>query len=211
MKKLVVAVAALALALPAWAGPKDKVAETFADNTSVTGNGVSWNNATVTAKLKSGKCKIQIQFKDALAAIEGEQIICIAEADVRTTSLPPGVYGNSVVMAGTVSGGKLKIKADLSQVGCGSLGDAVAFNGGATCYRADANYTDPNDLNLGNWKQVCLNAATAMAPLPSIGDPPLEDDLLGLCQSLNPAGGERIDPPASAVLAVQGSYQPIAP
>lgn len=201
MRKLVVAVVAVALSAPAWAGPKDKIAETFIDPSSVNG-GASWNNNTVTGKLKSGKCKIQIQFKDALAAIEGEEIICISEADVRSDALPPGLYGNSVIMAGTVTDGKLKIKADLAGIGCGQVGNAIAINGSSKCYRADAVYTGAN--NLTNWEATCLNAATNMAPLVSTGS----DNLLGLCQSFTDGAGERIDPPASALLAVQGLSSP---
>jgi hypothetical protein len=209
MKRLVIVAAALAIALPAWAGPKDKSAETLVDPTSITGNLVTWNNATVTAKVKAGKCKVKIQFKDALAALNGQQVICVAGADVRATALPPGLFGNSIVMAGTVADGKLKISADLSQIGCGDQ-NAININSTISCYAQDADYTDANDLNPGNWKQVCINAATVMAALPIVGDPPLADDLLGLCQGFTAGAGERIDPPASALIAVQGGYNPLA-
>jgi len=71
------------VASAAWAGPKDKTKETLVDPTSIAGNGVTWNNNTVQAGIKSGKCKIKIGIKDTLAAIEGDEIICLGCADVK--------------------------------------------------------------------------------------------------------------------------------
>jgi hypothetical protein len=94
---------------------------------------------------------MQIQFKDAKARIEGQNVICLGEADVIADLPPPPGAGNSIVTRGTVSGG----------------------------------------LPVMLW----------IAPT---GKP---DSLEGLCQGL--VLGDRINPPASPVLATQGAYQPL--
>jgi hypothetical protein len=181
-----------------WAGPKDKSKETLIDSSSINGNGTTWNNNTVQANVKSGKCKIKIGFKDTLPALEGQVIYCFGEADVRATSLGAGTFGNSAVLSGTVADGQLKISADLSAAGCGVTSAAVAFNGTMSCY------TDPGSDY--NWEDECVNAAPLMLPLAGDGG-----GLLGVCQSTTAGAGQRIPKPGLTLLVVQGSSQPIAP
>ena len=189
------------VASAAWAGPKDKSKETLIDSTSIIGNNTTWNNNTVQAGVKSGKCKIKIQFKDTLPGIEGDQIMCFGCADVRATSLPGGdanSYGNCAVLLGTVTDGQLKMKADLSQVGCGVTSAAVAFNPSMTCYNEDLLY---------DFSAKCF--AEPGGALPLLGDG--SDDLVGVCQGAQANTGQRLDAPANGVLAVSGSSQPLAP
>jgi hypothetical protein len=182
----------LAFGSPALAGPKDKTTETLVNPSSIAGGG-GWDNTLIATKVKSGKCKIQIQAKDALA-LAGQDIICLAEANVRIGSLGGNRFGNSVVLAGTVdANGKLKIKAKLGAIGCGSQSEALALDGSMTCYAE----------SLGNYD--------AEANCPYLWIPPdlvnfKPDGLVGLCQGL--ADGQRITPPAQPILAEQGSYQP---
>jgi hypothetical protein len=186
----------LAFGSVALAGPKDKSQETLIDGSSINGNGTTWDNRTVSTKVKTGKCKMQIQFKDAKAAIEGQNVICLGEADVIADLLPPPGAGNSVVTRGVVSGGKLKIKGNMAAVGCGQISDAINFNATTTCYEEDPNY---------NPEVECANSSMLWIQAPLPGYKP--DSLEGLCQGL--VFGDRINPPSSPVLATQGALQPL--
>jgi hypothetical protein len=198
MQQFVYAVAVtVVLSATAWAGPKDATQETLIDPSSIEGNGVTWDNRTVQTKVKAGKCKLQIQFKGTLPAIEGQTLICLASADVRASALPIGLIGNSVVLTGTVESGKLKMSANLAAIGCGVLSSAINVNGNTICYEEDPSY-DP--------AAACAGAGMLWVP-PSAGFKP--DSLAGLCQGFVDGAGERIPPPSSPKLAEQGAYQPL--
>ena len=203
MRKVVFATAvALAFSTAAWAGPKDKTSETLVNPSSIAGS-ADWDNTAISTKVKSGKCKIQIQAKGATNLIN-QPVVCIAEADVLAASLPGGMGGNSVVLAGSFDDkGGLKLKANLGAIGCGIQANALALNGSTTCYKQDiAGY---------DWATAC--SAVPMFAVPINFLPGTEDikpgALVGLCQGVNGAFGQRINPPAGAVLSVQGSYQPL--
>jgi hypothetical protein len=190
----------------AFAGPNDKTSETLINPDSITGNG-SWNNTTVSTKVKSGKCKIQIAFKDA-TGIANDDMVCLAEADVRATSLGAGIFGNSVVISGTVEAdGKFKAKGNLGAIGCGILSEAVSFNGSMTCYQA----TVGTGVGEYDWSAECL--ASGMLPLAANVTPGTEDvnggAVVGICQGLVNTGGQRIMPPSGTPLLVQGTYVPL--
>ncbi len=203
MRKVVFATAvALAFSTAAWAGPKDKTSQTLVNPDSIAGS-ADWDNTAISTKEKSGKCKIQIQAKGATNLIN-EKVICIADGDVLASSLPGGMGGNSVVLAGSFDDkGKLKIKGNLGAIGCGIQANALALNGGTTCYK--------QDIATYDWATACSNAgmfAVSINFLPGTEDVK-PGAVVGLCQGINGAFGQRIDPPAGAVLSVQGSYQPL--
>ena len=208
MRKIVTAVVVLGLAAPVWAGPKDKTSETLINPDSIMGSS-DWNNTTVATKVKSGKCKIKIQAKDA-TGVAGADLTCIAEADVRATSLGGGTdtYGNSVILSGAAeSDGKIKISANLGAIGCGIQSEAISMNGTLKCYKIKTG----TGVGEYDWKTQCAGAG--MLPLDPNTVPGTEDvkggAVVGLCQGLTANGGQRIPPPAVPVLAEQGSYQPL--
>jgi len=206
MKRVAFVCGALAvvLATPAWAGPKDKISETLVNPTSIAG-GAGWDNKTISTKVKSGKCKMQIQAKGAGAPLFNEPVVCLAEADVLSASLPGGgPAGNSVVVAGSFDDkGKLKIKGGMAAIGCGVLSEALALNGTTTCYL--------QDIGTYDWKTACSNAG--MLPIDPNILPGTEGEkagaVVGLCQGVVQNGGQRIDPPGGTLLVVHGSYQPL--
>jgi hypothetical protein len=195
MKGLAIVVASLLLSVSAAsAGPKDKSKQSLINSSALAGT-VNWNNGTVTGTVKSGKCKAKIQFKDVAGGLVGDTITCITSADVRATSLGAGAFGNSVVLQGVVEDNfKLKIGAKLSQIGCGTVSDAINFNSTVVCYEEDLSYDPATE---------CGNAG--MLWLPGDGS----DGLLGLCQGLTANAGQRIPPPSSAVLCELGGFNPL--
>jgi hypothetical protein len=153
-------------------------------------------------------CKIQVQLKSLGADSEladGKTVICLAEATARA-ALAHG--GNSVILSGQVKKGKVKMKADLTQVGCGTglSGAAVAYNTGFTCYLEDLIYIGADTET--NWENNCNNSDLPAGMLPIAPTVPAGKtalNLIGLCQSLgNPAA--RITPPTSAKLCEIGVY-----
>ena len=201
MRKIVLATAvAIAIAPAAWAGPKDKTSETLINPDAIAGS-ADWDNTAIATKVKSGKCKLQIQAKGATSLLN-TPVICISEADVKATALGGGAdfYGNSVVFAGAVSDkGKLKIKANLGSIGCGLLSTAINVNGSTKCYKEDiANYDAATECTNAGMLWVAPNLVDFKA-----------DGLVGLCQGLVAGSADRIIPPAAPLLAEQGSYQPL--
>lgn len=192
---------AVALATGAMAGPKDKVGEALV-NPSLNGN-AAWNNATVAGKVKSTKCKYQVNAKaDPATDLADGPVVCFAEADVFSPALGPNPVGNSVVVAGAALGGKLKMKGDLRAIGCGVLGAATAINGTTICFGTD--------LATFDWMAACSGAG--MVPIPANVLPGTQDanagNIVGVCQGTVGNGGERIPRPPVPVLAEQGTYQP---
>jgi len=87
------------------------------------------DNALTQTLSKSSKCKLQVQEKAPIGAdiADGDRFICLAEADINAVG---GllVGGQSVVMTGEMFKGKMKLKADLSEIQCGVLefGEALS-------------------------------------------------------------------------------------
>ncbi len=186
----------------AWAGAKDKSSNTLVD---VDGEGTI-NNTTAKTKIKSKGCTLQIQATVGLP--DGEIVICVAEADVLQTAGLTSLGGNGAVVVGEAKAGKLKIKADLTEVqiagqACGQL-DVIQQNGNVRCFRDDATYR--GDANIpGSWRADC---ADEVAPLASttVSESELKANagvpvIPGICQIL---GGGRLEGPASDRIAVQG-------
>lgn len=185
----------------AWAGAKDKSSQTFVD---IDAEGVI-NNTTAKTKTKSKGCTLQAQMQTVNMA-DGDIAICIAAADVL------GIGGNMLIMTGEAKAGKLKIKADISEVtvagqGCGSI-DAVSYNGSLDCYLDDATFR--GDANIpGSWRAACANIGGTLASPEAGGASKLKENdtvpvVVGLCQSF--VVGARFDPldlPANR-FAVQG-------
>lgn len=200
MKRIALVLAmAVAASGAAWAGPKDKVGEALVNPSSLNGS-PDWDNRTVAGKVKSSKCKFQVGVKANPAGdlTEGP-VICFAEADVYAASLPPGLHGNSVVLAGVSAAGKVKIKADFRAIGCGLESPSTAINGTTVCFLEDlANF---------DWQAECGGAG--MLPIAANALPSTVGikggAVVGLCQGLG--AGARIPRPAVPVLAEQGSYQ----
>jgi hypothetical protein len=180
----------------AWAGAKDKSSNTLIDRNGV---GVI-DNTTAKTKVKAKGCKLQIQAQTVNMA-DGEIAICIAEADV--DSIADGA--NQVILTGEAKAGKLKIKADLSEVdigglGCGSV-EALSYNGQVKCYEDDATFR--NDANIpGSWRDNCsgLESAAPGATMLKVNN--TVPVVVGLCQFLTI--GTRMTPPASAEWALTG-------
>lgn len=203
MKKLAIVLAmSVAAAGMAVAGPKDKISETLINPDSLLGN-ASWNNATVASKVKSVKCKVQIGAKANPAGdLADGKVICISDADTILGGTPT-TTGNSLVMAGEIVGGKLKLKGDVRSIGCGSLSAATITNALTTCYQEDiANYDAATE---------CGNAGMVWIPpgvLPTT-DAYNPGNVVGACQGTVANGMERIPAPVAPVLAITGSYSPI--
>lgn len=204
MKKIVMATAiAFLMTAPAFAGPKDQGKFSMVGPQGLAGN-ATVNNTTTAISVKSKGCTLQFGFKGLLGTSDGDVIICIADADVISPVggiNPPG-GGNSVVMTGEVKAGGMKIKADLTEILCGSSA-AINFNGNIRCYLDDPAYrTTP-----GTWQTACVGPSV---PLPSLGLTQLkvndtQNVIVGLCQNFGTVGA-RINPPASPLIAVQGAY-----
>jgi hypothetical protein len=200
---LFAAAAVLAFGSTAWAGPKDKFADSLVDASSVAGTALRWNNTVTSGTVSQKGCKIQVKLKSLGTDSEladGKTVICLAEATARAA-----VHGgNSVVLSGLVKKGQVKMKADLTQVGCGTVtsGAAIAYNTGFACYLEDLIYTGPNTGQ--NWENICGDAG--MVPIaPTVPDGKTALNLIGLCQSLSDPDA-RITPPTSAKLCEIGVY-----
>jgi hypothetical protein len=210
MRKIVIMTAvALICAGPAFAGPKDKSANTLIGPQALAGNATVANSTTAFG-YKSAGCKVQLQAKGLLGTTDGEIIMCIAEADVIS---PPSIgapgAGNGVLLLGEVKKGGLKIKADLHDVLCGS-GAAIQFNGNMRCYKDDLAY------RTGGWVTACTSVAGSI-PIPNQNPDPVklkvndtENVVVGICQNLTTLGA-RLPAPSSTLIAVQGALVNAAP
>lgn len=199
MRKILLIGTALVFALTstAWAGAKDKSANTLADRNAA---GVI-DNALVKTAVKSKGCTVQLQAKP-VALADDEIVICILEADVL------GIGGNSLLLAGEAKSGGLKIKADIGETtiagnGCGDL-EAVSYNGQIKCYRDDIIYRS-NAVGPGTWRQACADAG--MLNIATAGTTQLKENagvpvVLGLCQGF--VEGDRIIPPTTDEWALTG-------
>jgi hypothetical protein len=195
---------ALLLAAPVFAGPKDKGQFTMIGPQALAGN-ATVNNTATAISVKSKGCKLQFGFKGLVGTTDGDVIICIADADVIAPAggiNPPG-GGNSVIMTGETKGGNMKIKADLTEIGCGTT-SAVNYNGNLRCYLDDPAYRPP----MGTWQTACTAVGSVPIPGPGLSQLKVNDTqnvVVGLCQNFATVGA-RINAPASALIAVQGAY-----
>ena len=204
MKKIAIVVSVLfAFSAPVLAGPKDKSSQTLID---IDGAGVIDNNLTKT-QIKSKGCTLQIKMKPTTGLNDGDVVICIASADIRSAING----GNSVVITGEAKAGQVKIKADLSEVvlagnSCGSV-VTDQFNGSLDCYLDDQTYRTTGVA--GNWEDACAggkgpnlnpDAKTLKTALDGNGDP--QKVVVGICQGV--VDGFRITPPPTQRFAVTG-------
>ena len=223
MRKLAIATAVATLCVtPAFAGPKDQTKDSLIGPQAIAGN-ATVNNATTDFKFQAKGCKVQIKAKGLQGVSDGDVIICVAGADVIANPAPaaPGA-GNGVVLLGEVKSGGLKLKADLTQIGCGS-GDNINFNGSLNCYLDDPAYyaeTVMAPYPAGGWQNDCLAQAADYIPIlnPNCDYDPLPPDtdtcdrtkvnalpvVVGLCQGFVTLGG-RLDGPSSSLIATRGS------
>lgn len=205
MKKIALLAAAglIATSSVVWAGAKDKTSNTLVD---LNGEGVI-NNLTAKTKIKSGGCKLQIQAQTVNLA-EGQMVICIAEADVNDGNTLASLGGNGAILTGEAKAGKLKIKADLSEVliagnGCGGL-EALQSNGNVRCYLDDPTYRSDTP-GPGTWRNACASVPPSLqSGAPSESTLKVNSTVpvvVGICQML---GGGQIPGPSSTLWAVQG-------
>jgi hypothetical protein len=206
MKKTLMVGLALLAAVPALAGPKDQSKQPMIGPQSVAGN-ATVNNTTTAISIKSKGCTLQAGFKGLAGTADGDVIVCIADADViapPTINAPGG--GNGVILVGETKAGGMKIKADLTEIGCGSTA-SINFNGNLRCYLDDPAFRAPG----GTWQAACtVNPGSAPIPNPSMDPGQLkvnagQNVVVGLCQNFTTVGA-RVSPPASTLIAVQGSY-----
>lgn len=209
MKRLIVGTCvAVMCAAPALAGPKDQTKAPMVGPQAFAGN-ATVNNATTDFKFAQKGCKLQIAAKGLTGLADGDVIICVAGTDVIAppTILPPGA-GNAIIVAGEVKAGALKIKADLTEALCGSNA-ATSFNTTMECYLDDPLYRTP----AGTWVTGCTNVGSVPIANPAADPDTLkvndtQNVVVGLCQNFATLGA-RPDPPASALIAVQGSSLPV--
>lgn len=212
MKKIAMATGiAVLLAVPAFAGPKDQGKEAMIGPQALAGN-ATVSNTTTAISMKSKGCTLQVGFKGLQGTSDGQVIICIADADVIAPGggiAPPG-GGNGVVITGETKAGNMKIKADLTEIGCGTTA-SINFNGNLRCYLDDPAYRAP----AGTWQAACT-ATVGSVPIPGPGLTQLkvndtQNVIVGLCQNFTTLGA-RLNAPASSLIAVHGSYgAPITP
>jgi hypothetical protein len=219
MRKMLIATGVAVLCVsPAFAGPKDQTKDSLIGPQAISGN-ATVNNATTAFTMQAKGCKIQIKAKGLAGVSDGDVIICVAGADVIASPLPvaPGA-GNGIVLLGEIKSGGLGIKADLTEIGCGSA-DQINFNGALSCYLDDANYLATVTMPpypAGSWQEDCNTNFTApVAPAPNCVSNPTCAKLkvnntlpviLGLCQGLSSASlGDRLAGPPSALIATRGS------
>ena len=205
MKKIAMATGvAFLIAAPAFAGPKDQGKMSMIGPQSLAGN-ATVNNSVTAISIKTKGCTVQAGFKGLVGTADGDVIICIADADVIAPGggiMPPG-GGNGVVLTGEVKKGGMKIKADLTEIGCGGTA-AINFNGNLRCYLDDPAYRPTG----GTWQAACT-ATAGSVPIPGPGTTTLKGDpthpvVVGLCQNFSTLGA-RLNAPSSALIAVQGS------
>ncbi|HSP97081.1 MAG TPA: hypothetical protein VL049_07530 [Candidatus Dormibacteraeota bacterium] len=212
---------------PAFAGPKDQTKDSLIGPQADTGN-ATVNNDTTAFSFQAKGCKVQIKAKGLVGVSDGDVIICVAGADVIA---PPAIAapgaGNGIVLLGEVKSLGLGIKADLTEVGCGSS-NQINFNGQLSCYLDDTAYraTVPGGPNpVGGWQADCADtgAPGAYAPVPNpncLFDGPPDTGtchttkaaglpvIVGLCQGFPFLGagiGGRLTGPPAGLIAVRGS------
>ena len=197
------------LAAAAFAGPKDQGKNSMIGPQDIGGN-ATVNNATTAISIKNKGCTVQGGFKGLNGVADGDVIICIADADViAPPAVPAPGSGNSVVIVGEVKKNAMKFKADLSEVLCGSTA-AINFNTTVRCYLDDPAYRTPG----GTWQAACTSTPGSIAVPNNSPDPRQlkvnagQNVVVGLCQNVTGTLGARIDPPASALIAVQGGLVP---
>jgi hypothetical protein len=201
-KTLMIGALALAVAAPAFAGPKDQIKQAFIGADAIAGNAVV-NNATTSFSMAVKGCTVQIKAKGLTGVTDGAIFMCVVGADVKAMGLPAGGAGNGVLLVGEFKKGGISLKADLSEIGCGGA-DQINYNGNAACYLDDAAYRGPT----GSWTTACLGEA--MAPIANAQPEPkklkvndTQNIVEGLCQGAAP--GKRLPAPGSTLIAQWGA------
>jgi len=104
-----------------------------------------WVNGTAKGKSKFSGCTVQVQLKGTTLPDSngipgsGDEVICISDNDVDVNGIP---LAGGTILRGEVSGGSVKIKADLAAegTGCGAVGPVVEYDSRITCYEPDPAY-----------------------------------------------------------------------
>ena len=213
-KGMILALAASACMLSAGMARADKSAQAFVDPSSLLGNANGFTNAnsanlaaktySVGAAKQSG-CKMKLQFKGLSGFVDGELMICLAGADACITS-PCNLsnFGNSIVVLPKYSSLSLKsgTKADFADVGCGAT-NAVATGASVECYKYSAPY-------IAGIAATCNGGGGTWLPNPTfVAGGEATDGLVGLCQWFAPPnGGNRLTPPGTGLVAINGVATP---
>jgi len=171
---LIVAVAGAALITPGAVLAVDKASSSLEQPSSFTvtspppltgPRSTKWTNGTAKGSSKFTGCKVQVQIKGTTLADTdgipgtGDEVICLSDNDVDASGIAaPG----GVILRGEVSGGSIKIKADLTAeiTVCGAIGPIVEYDSRMTCYEASPTY---------NATAGCGNPACS--PIPFASDP----------------------------------------
>jgi len=150
----IVALLALALALPGIARGKDSAQTTLGKPSSFTGPlpalsgplSGAWINGTSKGKTKAVGCQAQIKLKKTTVPDSdgtpgtGDEVICIADSDGDGNGVPAKT---SIVFRGESSGGAVKIKVDLAAEGvpCPLVPKTFVYDQRLTCYERDPAYS----------------------------------------------------------------------
>jgi hypothetical protein len=201
MRKIVIISAlAVAVAAPAFAGPKDQIKQALIGADAIAGN-ATVNNATTSFSMAVKGCSAQFKAKGLVGVADGAMIMCVVGADVKATGLPAGGAGNGVFIVGEVKKAGISLKADLSEIGCGGA-DQINYNGNVHCYLDDVTYRTTG------WSTACLGAG--MAPIANAQPEPKQlkvnagqNIVVGLCQGISP--GQRLPGPGSGLIAQWGA------
>jgi hypothetical protein len=195
-KTLMIGALAMAVATPAFAGPKDQIKQSLIGADAIAGN-ATVNNATTSFSMAAKGCTVQIKAKGLLGTADGDIVMCIVGADVKATGLPAGGAGNGVLLVGEIKKGGISLKADLTEIGCGGT-DQINYNGNAACYLDSPAYRGPS----GGWTTACLGQG--MAPIANAQPEPKQlkvnagqNIVEGLCQGLSP--GQRLPGPGTPI------------
>lgn len=199
-KTLLIGALAVAVAAPAWAGPKDQIKQSLIGVDAIGGN-ATVNNATTAFSMAAKGCTVQIKAKGLSGVADGDMVMCIVGADVKATGLPAGGAGNGVLLVGEVKKAGISLKASLAEIGCGGT-DQINYNGNMHCYLDDATYRTTG------WSTACLGAG--MAPIANAQPEPKQlkvnagqNIVVGLCQGLSP--GQRLPGPGAGLIAQWGA------
>ena len=199
---LIVAVVGVALIAPGAAVAADKAQSTIEQPSAfnatsppaLTGpKSTAWVNGVAKGKLKFSGCSVQVQLKGTTLADTdgmpgtGDEVICVSDNDVDASGIP---LSGGVILRGEVSGGSVKIKADLAAEGsgCGAVGPIVEYDSRMTCYEKDPAY---------NAAVGCGNMASPCTPIKFASD-----QTQCVCSAAYPAR------PSSALIATDAAFFP---
>jgi hypothetical protein len=174
MRKVALVVALMFVATAAWAGPNDKSKNALINPASCRGS-TEWDNKIVKATFSGGSSTMKIKASNL--GVTGD-IYCITFAEGYIAALGPLVGATAVVTKGTVSDGKLMIKANPGAVdpasipgGVVTVGDLLNFHTSLECYK---------DTTSWDWEAECQGMKLTK-------DPTAKDDgFVGICKFFVP-------------------------